>query len=66
MAPFEGTSAKMFGSPSPGDVIEISLLLPTSWAEALLDLSKRRRQSVGQLLRSLIDHALVDDRTSQN
>ncbi len=44
-----------------GDVVEIGLLLPANWADALVELSKSRRQSVGQLLRSLIDRALTDE-----
>jgi len=51
----------MLSSAPPGEVVEIGLLLPASWADALLEMSKRRRQSVGQLLRSMIDRALVDD-----
>lgn len=43
------------------EVVEINLLLPSSWADALLEMSKRRGQSVGQILRSLIDRALVDE-----
>lgn len=64
MAPSEGTSAKRFGMGATDDVVEIGLLLPASWADALLELSKRRRQSVGQLLRGMIDRGLVDDRAS--
>jgi hypothetical protein len=43
------------------DVVEIGLLLPTAWADALMEMSKRRRQSVGTILRSMIDRALFDD-----
>jgi hypothetical protein len=48
------------GSPHFGDVVEIGLLIPANWAESLILLSKHRQQSVGQLLRSLIDQALQD------
>ena len=41
------------------DVVEITLLLPASQAEALIALSRSRRQSVGQILRGLIDRALL-------
>lgn len=61
MSPSDGTPAKMLSNAPPGEVVEIGLLLPASWADALLEMSKRRRQSVGQLLRSMIDRALVDD-----
>ena len=43
-----------------GEVVEIGLLIPSRRASALMDLSRRRGQSVGQLLRSLIDRALSD------
>ena len=61
MAPLEGTIANFVGTGSAGDVVEIGLLLPASWAADLLQMSKRRHQSVGQLLRSIIDRELVAD-----
>jgi hypothetical protein len=61
MSPCEGTTASKLGVMGSGDVVEIGLLLPSSWANALVELSKRRRQTVGALLRSMIDRALVDD-----
>ena len=61
MAPSDGTNAKKLGMASTGDVVEIGLLMPASWADALLEMSKRRRQSVGQILRGLIDRELLDD-----
>ena len=42
-----------------GDVVEIALLLPANRAEALLALARRRRQTVGQILRHLIDQELA-------
>ncbi len=42
------------------DVVEIGLLLPTSRVNALIELSKKKHQSVGQILRGLIDRALLD------
>ncbi len=41
------------------DVIEIALLLPSSRMQALLDLSKDRGQSVGKILRDLIERELA-------
>ena len=61
MAPSDGTFAKSSGTAASGDVVEIGLLLPAEWADALLEISKRRRQSVGQILRGMIDRGLVDD-----
>ena len=61
MAPLDGTPAPSMGNARNGDVVEIPLLLPTSWAEGLVDLSRRRNQSVGQILRGLIDQALLND-----
>jgi hypothetical protein len=49
------------GNSPPGDVVEIGLLLPAEWADALLELSKKRRVSVGQMLRSIIRQALIDN-----
>ena len=60
--------AHYFGSEAPksrmtagvaDDVIEIGLFLPARRAEALIALSRQRRQSVGQLLRGLIDQAIT-------
>lgn len=42
-----------------GEVVEIALLLPKRRADALLDLAKRRRQSVGQILRTLIEREVL-------
>jgi len=38
-----------------GEVVEVALLLPKRRADDLLDLARRRRQSVGQILRALIE-----------
>lgn len=62
MAPTDGTSARKLGMASSAEVVEIGLLLPSSWADALLEMSQRKRQSIGQLLRNMIDRGLVDDR----
>jgi hypothetical protein len=34
--------------------------LPAQWTQELMDLSRKRRQSIGQILRSMIGHALHD------
>ncbi len=65
MAPCHGTTAKTPGMTGSGAVVEIGLLLPAAWADALLEMSKRRRQSVGELLRGMIDQALVDDHATR-
>jgi hypothetical protein len=39
-------------------VVEIGLLLPTNRAAALLKLAQERHESVGQVLRKLIDREL--------
>jgi len=44
----------------PEDVVEIGLLLPTNRAAALLRLARDRHESVGQVLRRLIDRELAD------
>jgi hypothetical protein len=61
MAAFSGSTASQLGGVSHEDVVEIGLLLPANWAEALVELSRRRRQSVGQILRGWIGRALKDD-----
>ena len=43
---------------STHDVVELGLLLPSQRVKALIELSRRRNQSVGQLLRALIDEAI--------
>jgi hypothetical protein len=60
MATFESTSAPRTGMPPPPDVVEIGLLLPISRVNALIELSRKKRLSVGQMLRDLIDRALMD------
>ena len=60
MAPIPSTSAPKSGMVRYGDIVEIGLLLPASRANALLELSKRTNQSVGQLLRSMIDRELME------
>lgn len=57
-----GSNGPSLFKDSASDVVEIALLLPTKRAEALIDLSRRRRQSVGQILRQLIDGALAEER----
>ena len=47
---------------STDDVVEFGLLLPKSRAAELINLARLRRQTVGQLLRNLIDHALIEER----
>jgi hypothetical protein len=43
-----------------GEIVEIALLLPKKRADALVQLSREKHQSVGQILRSLIDRALLE------
>jgi hypothetical protein len=56
--------ASFSGMSSPDEVVEIGLLLPTEWATALLELSKKRQESIGQILRSIIRHALSESDAS--
>jgi hypothetical protein len=60
MAAFQSTSAPQSSKATTTDVVEIGLLLPTSRVNALIELSKRKQQSVGQLLRNMIDRELAD------
>lgn len=61
MAAFSSVNAPKAGMPSASEVVEIGLLLPAHRADALIELSKRRQQSVAQILRGLIDRALSDE-----
>jgi hypothetical protein len=43
------------------DFVEIGLLLPKNRAAALLQLARNRHETVGQILRKLVDRALTHD-----
>jgi hypothetical protein len=60
LAPTLDINATNGGDIADNEVIEVSLLLPASWAQHLMLLSRQRRQSVGQILRSMIGQALHD------
>jgi hypothetical protein len=62
-APIADMAASIGGSPESAGVVEINLLLPAQWAHDLMELSHERRQSVGQIIRSMIGHALHEDTT---
>ncbi len=53
------------GSPRLDDIVELSLLIPSQWANDLMELSQQRGQSVGQLLRSMIGRALENEATGR-
>lgn len=57
-APMFGGAASNLGRGCQEDVVEISLLLPSRWANDLIKLSRERHQSVAQILRSMIGQAL--------
>jgi hypothetical protein len=56
-----GPAATFYGNSTPEDVVELGLLVPTEWAVALVELSKKRQESVGQLLRGVIGRALTEN-----
>lgn len=56
----ESSTALKSGKEELAEVVEIGLLLPQTWAQALMELSLRRNQSVAQVLRSMIGHELRD------
>jgi hypothetical protein len=58
MALRTGIDDALTGTCQADDVIEIALLLPAKRMDALMDLSKSRGQSVGQILRGLIEREL--------
>ena len=55
----KGTDVERLSTRQEDEVIEVALLLPSTRLEALMDLSKNRGQSVGQILRSLIERVLT-------
>ena len=57
-APIHDVVAASLGNGCSDDVVEINLLLPSGWANELIELSRERRQSVAQILRSMIGQAL--------
>jgi hypothetical protein len=59
-APMCNVAASNLGNLGPDDIVEISLLLPSRWANDLIDLARERRQSVGEVIRSMIGRALYD------
>ncbi len=61
VAPIADSAAPNCGSPGGGGVVEINLLLPEEWASNLIELSRQRHQSVGQIIRSMIGQALHED-----
>lgn len=52
--------APIVGNAQLDDIVEVNLLLPSGWAAELLELSRERGQSIGQVLRSMIGQALHD------
>jgi len=61
MPPLFGNDASRMGrTPTVSDdVVEIGLLLSSRRAEALLALSRQRHQTVGHIIRGLIDQAIA-------
>ena len=55
----DAATATLSSTGSLSDVVEIGLLLPADWAAELIELSKKRQQSVAQILRSFIGRGLV-------
>jgi hypothetical protein len=53
-----GGAASDVGGGRRDDVVEINLLLPSQWADDLIQLSRERNQTVAQVLRSMIGHVL--------
>jgi hypothetical protein len=46
------------------EFVEIGLLLPKNRAAALLQLARERHQTVGQILRQLVDRALTQEQVA--
>ena len=54
-----GLDASILSAEPRGEIVEVALLLPKRRADDLIDLAKRRRQSVGQILRTLIEREVL-------
>jgi hypothetical protein len=59
VAPSENAVATFSRSLASGGVVEIGLLVPAAWAAALIELSQKRQQTVGHLLRSAIEQTFI-------
>ncbi|MFO0960344.1 MAG: hypothetical protein U0800_23395 [Isosphaeraceae bacterium] len=55
-----------FGLTANDDVVEIGLLLPVAKVRALMELARRRRQPVAEILRTLIGQALDQEGGDQS
>ncbi len=64
LTPKSAIPASFSSDEDSNDVVEISLLLPKDWAAELIELSKKRQQSVGLILRSMIKHSLIGNDTT--
>jgi hypothetical protein len=59
LASIMGQPARGLPAVASADVVELGLLLPANRAAELLRLAQDRHESVGQLLRKLIDRELA-------
>ena len=55
----QGQDASKPGRAARDEVVEVPLLLPPGRMQGLITLSRRRGESIGQILRRLIDEALA-------
>ena len=61
MVPFQGASMPAKLGPMTDEYVEIGLLLPKNRAAALLELARDRHETIGQILRKMVDRALTDN-----
>jgi hypothetical protein len=66
IASLMGENPKTHNIEASGGVVEIGLLLPANRAAALINLAKDRHESVGQVLRQLIERELSPRLSSHN
>jgi hypothetical protein len=64
LTPKNARPASFSSGPTPDDIVEIGLLIPREWVNTLVELSNKRQQSVGLILRSIIRRALIDNDAS--
>jgi hypothetical protein len=60
IVPFQSASLPIASGQPMDEFVEIGLLLPKNRATALLELARDRRETVGQILRKIVDRALIE------
>ena len=62
MVPFQGVSLPSVSGSPMDDYVEVGLLLPKNRAVALMEMARDRRETIGQLLRKMVDKAITESK----